>query len=165
MSFKISNRCTGCTACAGVCPTGAIRGSARALHVIDPAKCIDCGACGVTCRDEAVLDARGALFTLCEPPSYACAWVDLEACTGCGWCRAVCHWDAIAPVFLRGRDGVFRVATVQERRCVACGACELECGHGAIRVLRPGAPTAVDWQASNERFLRDHGAIESPPSE
>ena len=153
MSFKINDRCTGCSACAPVCPTGAIRGERQGIHVIDPVRCIDCGACGVTCEVEAVLDHHGSVFSLCEAPARAYAWVDLAACTGCGWCQSACLWDAVAPAFLRGADGTFRVAAVVEERCVACGACALECDSGAIAVLRPSDPRVERWRARNELFL------------
>lgn len=158
MSFKINDRCTGCSACAPVCPTGAIRGEHRSIHVIDPVRCIDCGACGVTCPDEAVLDHHGAVFSLCEAPSRAFAWVDLAACTGCGWCQSACPWDAVAPVFVRGPGGAMRVAAVRAERCVACGSCELECDHGAVAVLLPRDPRVSAWRARNEEFLRRGGA-------
>lgn len=153
MSFKINDRCTGCAACAVVCPTGAIRGEARGLHVIDPQRCIDCGACGVTCADEAVLDHRGAVFSLFEASVRTSAWVDLAACTGCGWCQSLCPWDAIAPVFVRLAEAAVRVAAVRAERCVACGGCEVACAHGAIVVLRPGDPRVARWSERNEAFL------------
>lgn len=162
MSFKINDRCTGCSACAPVCPTGAIRGEHRGMHVIDPVRCIDCGACGVTCPDEAVLDHHGSVFSLCEAPARAYAWVDLAACTGCGWCSEVCPWDAVAPALVRAADGTLRVAAVHAERCVSCGACELECDRGAIAVLLPRDPRVAVWRARNERFLA--AATPAPPS-
>ena len=59
MAFEITDECSGCSACVPSCPAGAIRGIARSLHQIDPALCIDCGACGVVCPDQAVRDPRG----------------------------------------------------------------------------------------------------------
>lgn len=163
MSFRINDRCTGCRACATICPTGAIRGERERPHVIDPARCIECGACGVTCRDEAVLDHRGALFSLFEAPARARAWVDLAACTGCGWCRSACGWDAVEPFVLTGDgDGPRRVAAVVDRRCVACGACELECPAGAVRVLRPYDALVDELRARNASFLRRYEAAAPP---
>ena len=46
--------CTGCTACAEACPTGAISGEKKEPHVIDPARCIKCSACYEVCRAGAV---------------------------------------------------------------------------------------------------------------
>jgi NADH-quinone oxidoreductase subunit F len=47
--------CTGCTACARKCPTGAITGEVRAPHELDVEKCVKCGACAETCRFSAVI--------------------------------------------------------------------------------------------------------------
>ena len=46
--------CTGCTACARVCPAGCIRGEKKRPHTIDTRACIKCGACFEACRFDAV---------------------------------------------------------------------------------------------------------------
>ena len=40
--------------CARVCPAGAISGSVKQPHSIDPAKCLKCGACMEKCRFGAI---------------------------------------------------------------------------------------------------------------
>jgi NADH:ubiquinone oxidoreductase subunit F (NADH-binding) len=46
--------CTGCTVCARNCPTNAISGERRKLHVIDPEVCIRCGICMQVCNFNAI---------------------------------------------------------------------------------------------------------------
>ena len=45
MAFRIIETCIGCTACVKRCPTDAITGDRKVLHIIDPALCIGCKKC------------------------------------------------------------------------------------------------------------------------
>ena len=84
MPFIITENCTGCTACIKRCPTDAITGERKLLHVIDPELCINCGACGVVCPDEAIYDNEGNLCEMLKPVARPKAYVDLQSCVGCG---------------------------------------------------------------------------------
>ena len=55
--------CNGCHACFDACPTDAISGERKKLHVIDQKLCIQCDTCRQVCKFDAipVVDARPAL--------------------------------------------------------------------------------------------------------
>lgn len=55
LQYKIdADKCKGCTLCARVCPADAITGSVKEIHMINPEKCVKCGACMEKCRFGAI---------------------------------------------------------------------------------------------------------------
>ncbi len=52
--YDITDACTGCLVCAARCPSEAITGQKKQLHVIDQEKCIRCGICLDVCKYDAV---------------------------------------------------------------------------------------------------------------
>ncbi|HUV87079.1 MAG TPA: NADH-quinone oxidoreductase subunit NuoF [bacterium] len=58
ISFAIDpERCTGCGACAKVCPEGAIAGEPDEPFTLDSEKCNRCGSCYEVCQHEAIVKA------------------------------------------------------------------------------------------------------------
>jgi NADH-quinone oxidoreductase subunit F len=47
--YIISDKCQGCGICARACPSEAIKGGKRMVHVIDQSKCVKCGTCLDVC--------------------------------------------------------------------------------------------------------------------
>ncbi len=54
VSHAINETCNGCHACKKACPTEAIVGEPKKLHVIIQDKCIQCGACYQICRYDSI---------------------------------------------------------------------------------------------------------------
>ena len=56
MIDKVCNndQCTGCSACANICPVGAIEGEGRDIRKINQEKCIKCGTCLTKCPFKAI---------------------------------------------------------------------------------------------------------------
>ena len=55
ISFEITDKCVGCTACARGCPVNAIAGAVKKKHQIDQSICIKCGRCQENCRFDAIV--------------------------------------------------------------------------------------------------------------
>lgn len=51
----VEGKCKGCTVCAKKCPTNAIIGAPKQLHVINYEKCTTCGICQSVCKFDAVI--------------------------------------------------------------------------------------------------------------
>lgn len=54
ITFRIDERCNGCTLCVTHCPQHAILGEKKQIHRIVADKCIKCGICKDVCNQDAV---------------------------------------------------------------------------------------------------------------
>ncbi|WP_096895827.1 4Fe-4S binding protein [Candidatus Scalindua japonica] len=133
MPYEITNKCTGCTACAKQCPMRAISGKVKENHHIIASLCIECGVCGMACASSAVKDPSGNVckkVSLRERPKPV---VDQEFCSGCEACVTICPFNcleinsAIMPFEINGSAALMNPAD-----CVSCGECERICIKNAI---------------------------------
>ena len=161
MPYIITENCTGCTACIKRCPTDAITGERKLLHVIDPELCINCGACGVVCPDEAIYDNEGNLCEMLKPVARPKAYVDLQSCVGCEWCVWSCPFDALEMSPIKGSHH-FKIAEVITKKCVGCTLCELDCPYDAIHIFRGDSDRATVQNERNARYEEEIGARPAP---
>src|SRR5438132_12976642 len=103
MAYRIIETCIGCTACVKRCPTDAISGDRKALHIISPDLCIDCGACGPVCPVDAILDQYGNVQRLLKKTERPIAFVYEQSCTGCEKCVERCPFEEIGRASCRER--------------------------------------------------------------
>ncbi len=54
LTYTVNDNCTGCTVCAKACPTNAISGEKKKMHVVDQDLCIKCGKCFTVCRFDSI---------------------------------------------------------------------------------------------------------------
>jgi len=54
LTYRINEKCIGCTLCKRNCPTNAISGGVKKLHTIDIDKCTKCDKCREVCKFDAV---------------------------------------------------------------------------------------------------------------
>jgi len=68
----------------------------------------------------------------------ATAMVDEEVCNGCGYCEAICAYNAIEV------DPRTRIAIVNEAICKGCGACTVNCPSKALQLKNFGPKQLFD---------------------
>ncbi len=83
--------------------------------------------------------------------------VDLDRCTGCGRCGAVCQYHAIL-AFPAAREGEQPTVLVFPALCHSCGGCALECPAGAIREVAHRTGVVERGWAGPIRFA--HGVLD-----
>ena len=140
MAYRITEKCTGCTACARSCPVFAIQGERGAIHEINAKRCIDCGVCGRICPAGAVTDGIGAMFAAKKRTEWLKPVIDKETCSACSICVNFCTAEALSiskPAF-RGDIRVYAELSAPQK-CVGCALCERHCPIKAITMQEAAA--------------------------
>ncbi len=132
MSYSITSKCTGCTACVRLCPAAAIRGERRQVHQLDAARCIECGACGRICPAGAVLDAAGAQCLSVKRSAWKKPVVNKARCLACVICLQACPVSCLGLEAPLDGDPHAYPMLAAPAQCLACGFCEAACPVGAI---------------------------------
>ncbi|MEA1960670.1 MAG: 4Fe-4S binding protein [Bacillota bacterium] len=138
MAHYITEECSGCTLCSKLCPVSAITGEAKAVHVINAKRCVDCGVCGRACAKGALLDASGQAVVKVPRKDWPRPVIKRELCSACAICVDACGKYALS-ISLPQKKGDLRVFALltDEKACVGCGLCARECPMQAISMEVP----------------------------
>ena len=138
MAYKITEECTGCTACARLCPVFAISGERGAVHIINEKRCVDCGVCARACPKEVVTDSSGKRPGKLPRKQWPKPVICKEGCSACQMCVDICTPGAlsISPPVSKGDIDVFAQLS-NPAKCVGCGICADICPLDVITMESP----------------------------
>jgi NADH-quinone oxidoreductase subunit F len=66
----VDEKCTACGICRKECPTDAISGEKKKIHVLDQDACIRCGVCYDACKYGSVKVVSGTYERTCEQTKF-----------------------------------------------------------------------------------------------
>ncbi|HOS96215.1 MAG TPA: 4Fe-4S binding protein [Deltaproteobacteria bacterium] len=140
MPYSITQSCVGCQACKKTCPVTAIHGERKEVHAIDDSLCIDCGACGRVCPHGAVLDRHGNPCAMVKRAQWKKPRISVDKCMSCTICIETCPVNCLAlspAMHLKNPHGYPYLH--DDKACIGCGFCALECPVEAISMITPQA--------------------------
>ena len=136
MSYRITDKCKGCTLCSKNCPVRAITGAVKERHVIDPDRCVSCGVCGRLYAFGAVVDDRGAAVAKVPREQWKKPRIDPALCAACSVCVENCPKECLAISDPKYHGDITMVALLRAPDdCVGCGICADRCPVGAITLV------------------------------
>ncbi len=130
--------CTACQLCVSSCPNNVLRPSASLMTLMQPEMSYERGYCRPECTTCSEICPAGAIIAIEREEKSSIqighASVDLNHCVvntdnvSCGNCARHCPAGAIRMVRRNPDDkNSLRIPTVNEERCIGCGACENLC--------------------------------------
>ncbi len=142
------SHCTACQLCVSQCPNNILRPSTSLDHLMQPEMSYERGWCRVECTKCSEVCPAGAIRPIGREEKttihIGTAVVDRDLCVvnrdgvSCGNCARHCPAGAIMLVRKDPSDkDSLRIPTVNEDRCIGCGACEFVCPsrpYSAIKV-------------------------------
>ena len=74
-------------------------------------------------------------------PRKALPEIDVQRCTGCGWCVAVCPLHVLSLQTLGGQAHAPKRSSLDDAPgCTGCALCAVRCPFDAIRMVRTTTP-------------------------
>ncbi len=143
---KFYKHCTACQLCVTVCPNNVLRPSSRLEHLMQPEMSFEKGYCRPECVRCSEVCPAGAILKI--TPEEKTEWkvgtagVDYDLCVvnrdgvSCGNCARHCPVGAISMVRKNPEDkNSPRIPSVNEEKCIGCGACENLCPSRPISAI------------------------------
>ena len=139
LSIKnFANHCTACQLCVSVCPNQVLRPSTSLMTLMQPEMSYERGYCRPECTRCSDICPAGAIRPITREEKSSIqighAVVNLDNCVvntdgvKCGNCSRHCPTGAIRMVRKNPDDPQsLMIPTVNEERCIGCGACENLC--------------------------------------
>ena len=139
LSIKnFTNHCTACQLCVSVCPNQVLRPSTSLMTLMMPEMSYERGYCRPECTRCSDICPAGAIRPITREEKSSIqighAVINLDACVvntdevKCGNCARHCPAGAIRMVKKDPDDPKsLMIPTVNEERCIGCGACENLC--------------------------------------
>ncbi len=132
------DKCTACQLCVSACPNHVLRPSTDLGHFMQPESSYEDGYCRPECTECSKVCPAGAILPITPEEKTAIhigrAVVDLDLClvntdgVSCGNCARHCPAGAIYMVSTNPKkENAPRVPSVNEEKCIGCGACEFLC--------------------------------------
>ena len=133
------SHCTACQLCVAVCPNNVLRPSKNLKHLMQPEMSYERGYCRPECVKCSEVCPAGAILKI--TPEEKTQWkvgtasiapwlclVDNGEVEECGNCSRHCPVGAIHMVKKVREDGkTVMIPSVEEEKCIGCGACENLC--------------------------------------
>ena len=143
---RFYQHCTACQLCVTVCPNNVLRPSSRLEHLMQPEMSFEKGYCRPECVKCSEVCPAGAILKITQEEKTAwkvgTASVDYDLCVvnrdgvSCGNCARHCPVGAIRMVKKDPEDSESpRIPTVNEEKCIGCGACENLCPSRPISAI------------------------------
>lgn len=133
-----SRHCTACQLCVAECPNGVLRPSGSLSDFMQPGMSYERGYCRPECTRCSEVCPTGAIHSVTPSEKSSihigkAVWIS-DNCivntegVSCGHCASHCPAGAILLVHKDlGDPGSLKIPSVDESRCIGCGACENLC--------------------------------------
>ena len=143
---KFYKHCTACQLCVSVCPNDVLRPSGNLMRLMQPEMSFERGYCRPECVKCSEVCPAGAILKITPEEktqwkvgtahiNYFLCLVDNGEVEECGNCARHCPVAAIHMVKKEINGKTVRIPSVEEEKCIGCGACENLCPSRPISAI------------------------------